>query len=257
MSRRYDSRTTIFSPEGRLYQVEYALEAINHAGTSIGILTDSGIVLIAERKSISKLQDTQPSQNSSSTYSSFNEKIYTLNESTICSLAGLNSDASILLQYIRNSCQDYLKVYNSNPPIHTIVKQISNLKQGYTQYGGLRPFGVSFLFAGYDKINGFQLYTTNPSGNYSGWLATSIGSNNSNCQTLLKKHYNNNLSINSAINLALNILIKSTDLNKLNSINLELSTISLIDGSDNDEIKIKMFNPIEIDDLIKNLPNLD
>lgn len=253
MSRRYDSRTTIFSPEGRLYQVEYALEAINHAGTSIGILTNKGIVLIAERKSLSKLLDTTPNSNSTST-SSFNEKIYALNDNTICAVAGLNSDASILIQYIRNSCQDHLKTYNSNPSLHHIVKQIANLKQGYTQYGGLRPFGVSFLFAGYDSIKGFQLYTTNPSGNYSGWLATSIGSNNSNCQTLLKKHYNDDLSLDDAINLALNILLKSSDLNKLNSNSLELATITL---DSNDIVKAKMFPPKEVDQLIEQLKPLD
>lgn len=252
MSRRYDSRTTIFSPEGRLYQVEYALEAINHAGTVIGILTSNGIVLLAERKISNKLLETN--NNNSSSFSTFNEKIYTINDSTISAVAGLNSDASILINYIRLASQDYLKIYNSNPPLNYLVKKISNLKQGYTQYGGLRPFGVSFLFAGFDSINGLQLYSTNPSGNYSGWLATSIGSNNSNCQSLLKKYYNDNLNLDNAINLALNVLKKSSDLSKLNSSNLELSTITL----NNDKSpSIKLYSSSELDSLLENLSPLE
>ncbi|TID15815.1 hypothetical protein CANINC_004344 [Pichia inconspicua] len=247
MSRRYDSRTTIFSPEGRLYQVEYALEAINHAGTVIGILSNNGIVLLAERKTSNKLLDTNPSN------STINEKIYQINDSTITAVAGLNSDASILINYIRIASQDYLKLYNSQPPLSYLVKRIADLKQGYTQYGGLRPFGVSFLFAGYDEINGLQLYSTNPSGNYSGWLATSIGSNNSNCQSLLKKHYNDSLSLQNAIDLALNVLKKSSDLSKLNSTNLELSVVSIVD----DTPSIKLYSPSQIDSLLENLSPLE
>lgn len=239
MSRRYDSRTTIFSPEGRLYQVEYALEAINHAGTAIGIMAKDGIALVAERKITSKLLE----QDSSA------EKMYILNNNTLCAVAGMTADASILINYIRESSQEYLKIYNKEPPLEHIVKQVCNLKQGYTQYGGLRPFGVSFLFAGYDDRFGFQLYTSNPSGNYSGWKATSIGANNSSAQTILKQEYkDDDLSLEDAKKLALKVLSKTTDSTKLTSDKVEFSTLSL---ADNGQVQLKIWKPEEIDQLLQ------
>uniref|UniRef100_A0A2K6EVH9 Proteasome subunit alpha type n=1 Tax=Propithecus coquereli TaxID=379532 RepID=A0A2K6EVH9_PROCO len=91
MSRRYDSRTTIFSPEGRLYQVEYAMEAIGHAGTCLGILANDGVLLAAERRNIHKLLDEV----------FFSEKIYKLNEDMACSVAGITSDANVLTNELR------------------------------------------------------------------------------------------------------------------------------------------------------------
>ena len=97
MARRYDTRTTIFSPEGRLYQVEYAMEAIGHAGTCLGILAEDGILLAAERKSTNKLLDEV----------FHSEKIYTINDNTACTVAGLTSDANLLTQELRLIGQRY------------------------------------------------------------------------------------------------------------------------------------------------------
>lgn len=239
MSRRYDSRTTIFSPEGRLYQVEYALEAINHAGTSIGIKTEEGIVIIAERKITSKLlkQDSNA------------EKIYYLSDNSLCSVAGMTADASILINYIRESIQEYLKIYNKEPSIEHLVKNVCNFKQSYTQFGGLRPFGVSFLFAGWDDKFNYQLYTSNPSGNYSGWKATSIGSNNSSAQTLLKQEYKDNLTLEEAKKLAIKILSKTTDSTRLNSEKIEFSVLTR--NEDKKITEMKIYSPKEIDELLK------
>jgi 20S proteasome subunit alpha 3 len=244
MSRRYDSRTTIFSPEGRLYQVEYALEAINHAGTAIAIMSDNGIALVAERKITSKLLE----QDSSA------EKMYILNENTLCAVAGMTADASILINYVRDNSQEYLKIYNKEPPLENIVKKVCNLKQGYTQFGGLRPFGVSFLFAGYDDKYGFQLYTSNPSGNYSGWKATSIGANNSSAQTILKQEYKDDLTFDDAKKLALKVLSKTTDSTKLTSEKIEFSTVSL---NDQGKVQLKIWKPSEIDILLQESGVLD
>lgn len=238
MSRRYDSRTTIFSPEGRLYQVEYALEAINHAGTAIAIMSTEGIALVAERKTTSKLLE----QDSNA------EKMYILNENTLCAVAGMTADAGILINYIRENSQEYLKIYNTEPLLENVVKKVCNLKQGYTQFGGLRPFGVSFLFAGYDKRFGFQLYTSNPSGNYSGWKATSIGSNNSSAQTILKQEYKDDLTLLDAKNLCLKVLSKTSDSTKLSSEKIEFSTVSL---NDQGKVELKIYNSTEIDELLK------
>ncbi|GME97046.1 unnamed protein product [[Candida] boidinii] len=238
MSRRYDSRTTIFSPEGRLYQVEYALEAINHAGTAIGVMSKDGVVLAAERKVTSKLLEQDTSA----------EKMYILNNNTICAVAGMTADAGILINHIRYSSQVHLKKYNEDIPVETLVKRICDVKQGYTQHGGLRPFGVSFIFAGYDNRYGFQLYTSNPSGNYSGWKATSIGGNNSSAQTLLKQDYKDDLDLEEAKKLALKVLSKTTDSTKLTSEKIEFATIGL---DSNKELVVKIWKPDEIEILLK------
>ncbi|EWM29007.1 20s proteasome subunit pac1 [Nannochloropsis gaditana] len=148
MARRYDSSTTTFSPEGRLHQVEYAIEAINNAGTCVGILCSDGIVLAAERKTTSKL--LAPSKSS--------DKIYQIDGHIASVVAGLTSDANILINQARLSAQRYLYQYQEAMPVEQLVRSICDYKQAYTQYGGLRPFGVSFLFAGYDRHQGFQLY---------------------------------------------------------------------------------------------------
>lgn len=246
MSRRYDSRTTIFSPEGRLYQVEYALEAIAHAGTTLAILSpNEGIVLLAERKIISKLLES----------SSSSEKIYKINDQTIVSVAGLTADAEILIDRMRNDCQQYLKIYNKLPNTMQVVNKVCDFKQGYTQFGGLRPFGVSFLFAGYDSLNGFQLYSSNPSGNYSGWLATSIGENSSSVQTLLKQELNanstdshNDITLDDALKIALKVLSKTSDNTHLSADKLELASLSL--QSNTNKPTIKLYTPKEIDNLL-------
>ncbi|ODV97634.1 hypothetical protein PACTADRAFT_146 [Pachysolen tannophilus NRRL Y-2460] len=240
MSRRYDSRTTIFSPEGRLYQVEYALEAISHAGTAIGILAKDGVVVVAEKKVTSKLLEQDTSA----------EKMYILNDNMICAVAGMNSDASILVNHARVTAQNYLLTYNDDIPCEMLVRRICDVKQGYTQHGGLRPFGVSFIYAGYDDRYDFQLYTSNPSGNYSGWKAASVGSNNASAQTLLKKDYKDDLSLKEAQELALKVLGKTMDSSKLNSEKIEIATI----GKNQDgKIIHKIWKPAAIDAILREI----
>merc|ERR1712142_1393317 len=112
MARRYDTRTTIFSPEGRLYQVEYAMEAIGHAGTCLGILANDGVLLAAERRNIHKLLDEV----------FFSEKIYKLNEDMACSVAGITSDANVLTNELRLIAQRYWwqLCVTSNRPTHSL-----------------------------------------------------------------------------------------------------------------------------------------
>ncbi|ODV89322.1 hypothetical protein CANCADRAFT_138320 [Tortispora caseinolytica NRRL Y-17796] len=235
-SRRYDSRTTVFSPEGRLYQVEYALEAISHAGMSLGILANDGVVLAAERKVTSKLLEQQA------------EKIYRINDGTVCSVAGYQSDASILIDYLREQGQSYLRTYGTEMPVENLVRRVCDLKQGYTQHGGLRPFGVSLVYAGYDESRGFQLYQSNPSGNYGGWKATSVGSNNATAQTLLKQEYKDDLSLNDACNIAIKVLSKTLDATSLRSDRLEFATVRL---KDDGSPVISIFSADEVESLLK------
>lgn len=135
----------------------------------------------------------------------------------ICAVAGMVSDANILINFARQEAQKYLRVYNTDIPCEQLVRRLCDLKQGYTQHGGLRPFGVSFIYAGYDEQRQFQLYQSNPSGNYGGWKATSVGANNASAQSLLKQDYKEEMKLKEACGLAVKVLSKTMDAQKLSS----------------------------------------
>ena len=135
----------------------------------------------------------------------------------ICAVAGMTADANILINYARQAAQRYLLTYNEDIPCEQLVRRLCDLKQGYTQHGGLRPFGVSFIYAGYDSQRQFQLYQSNPSGNYGGWKATSIGAGTAASQGLLKQDYDEKITLREACGLAVKTLSKTMDSNKLDS----------------------------------------
>lgn len=209
----------------------------------MGILTSEGVVLACEKKFTSKLLDND----------GLAEKLYIINDQMIAAVAGMTSDASILINSARLYGQQYLKTYNEPIPCEMLIKQICDVKQGYTQHGGLRPFGVSFLYAGYDDRYEFQLYTSNPSGNYSGWKATSIGANNSAAQTLLKKDYKEELTLKQGCELAIKVLSKTMDSSNMNAEKLEFATLS----KSGDKIIRKIWSDKEIELLIKDTGVLD
>jgi len=222
MARRYDSRTTIFSPEGRLYQVEYAMEAVGHAGTSLGIRTKNGVILAVEKKHMHKLLDDDINLGS--------DKLYQISKEAVCAVAGFTADANVLINEIRLAAERYRFQYSTPIPLEQLVIHVCNIKQYYTQYGGQRPFGVAFLFAGYDKRHGFQLYQTDPSGNYGGWKATCIGNNTATAQSILKTDWSEELDIEGGIGLALKILNKTLDVQKLTEDRFELALLKLDDN---------------------------
>jgi len=238
MARRYDARTTIFSPEGRLYQVEYAMEAISHAGTCVGVLTKDGVVLGAEKKVTSKLLEITASP----------EKMYKIDAHISAAVAGITSDANILLNYARLTAQRYLFAYQNPTPVEYLVRSICDLKQGYTQIGGLRPFGVSFLYAGWDEIYGFQLYQSDPSGNYGGYKATAIGQGHQPAQGILKSDYKEDMSLKEALQLALKVLSKTMDSTALSHEKLEFSTLTI---NERGKVQFHLFAPEELDTLVK------
>ncbi len=209
MSRRYDAKTTTFSPEGRLFQVEYAMEAIAHAGTSLGVVCAAdGILLAAERKvsAGSKLLDARHAH----------EKIFTISDHIMCVVAGISADANILVDAARLAVKRYEFAYGGEPmPVEQLVRHLCDTKQSYTQHGGMRPFGVAFLVAGWDRRFGFQLYQTDPSGNYSGWKATCIGTNSATAQSIFKTDYPEDdappLSMAAAEKMAVKVLEKTLD----------------------------------------------
>ena len=130
------------------------MEAIGHAGTCLGILSNEGIVLAAERRNTNKLLDEV----------FHSEKIYKLNDDMVCSVAGITSDANLLTNELRLIGQRYKYSYGESIPCEQLVSWLCDIKQAYTQSGGKRPFGVSILYMGWDKHYGFQLYQSDPSG---------------------------------------------------------------------------------------------
>ena len=146
MARRYDSNVTTFSPEGRLHQVEYAVEAINNAGTAVGLLATDGVVMAGEKQKVTKLLEPPKSS----------EKIYKLDDHAATVVAGLTADANILINAARVAAGRYKYQYGEPMPVEQLVSKVCDHKQLYTQYGGQRPFGVKFLFAGYDVHHGYQ-----------------------------------------------------------------------------------------------------
>uniref|UniRef100_A0A336KJN3 Proteasome subunit alpha type n=1 Tax=Culicoides sonorensis TaxID=179676 RepID=A0A336KJN3_CULSO len=245
MARRYDSRTTIFSPEGRLYQVEYAMEAISHAGTCLGILAKDGILLAAEKRDTNKLLDNVV----------FSEKIYKLNEDMVCSVAGITSDANVLTNELRLIAQRYQLNYGEPMPCEQLVSYLCDIKQAYTQYGGKRPFGVSILYMGWDKHYGYQLYQSDPSGNYGGWKATCIGHNAPAAVSALKQELNENelKTLAQAEDLAVKILSKTLDMTKLTAEKVEMATLT----RENDKTVIKILSNDEVEKLIAKYEKLE
>ena len=212
MSRKYDSLTSIFTPEGRLLQVENAIKNIGNAGLCIGIVTKEGIVLTCEKESTSKLYEK----------GRHSEKIYTIDQNIVVAVGGLAADANLLIDYSREFSQNYYCKYKTLTPVENVVKYISDIMQIKTQFGSTRPYGAGFLFAGWDKNYGFQLYNTEPSGIYNTWKAHAIGKNDQSAQSSLKQYYENNISLKDGLKLAVKILKKSLDKNKMSPENIEI-----------------------------------
>ncbi|VDP05185.1 unnamed protein product [Soboliphyme baturini] len=178
------------------------MEAISHAGTCVGILTSEGALLAAENRNVHKLLDS----------SVFSEKIYKLNEDMACSVAGITADANVLITILRQHAQKYYRQYGEMIPCEQLVQHLCDYKQAYTQYGGKRPFGVSLLYIGWDKQYGYQLYQSDPSGNYSGWKATCIGNNSQAAIAMLQQEYKmGEMTLKSAMNLCFKILAKTME----------------------------------------------
>ncbi|KAG8344767.1 putative Proteasome subunit A N terminal signature Proteasome subunit [Trypanosoma vivax] len=221
MSSRYDSRTTTFSPEGRLYQVEYAEEAISQAGTVVGILTSGGVVLGAERGQQNCLFDTENMEDRNVS----GEKVYKITHHLGCSVAGVTSDAYALINYARLSANRHYYTYQEPMAAEDLCRLVCDEKQLYTQYGGVRPFGVSFLFAGWDRHHGYQLYHTDISGNYSAWHAYAIGQNDQVALSILKRDWKPELTLDEGIVLCLRVLGKTMDTVKLSPERLEVAVL--------------------------------
>lgn len=164
-SRRYDARTNTFDKEGRIKQIEYAMDAIKNSGPALAILCSDGIVMATEKQVTSVLLEKNIQS----------EKIYQVDGHIYCIASGLTADSNYLIDVAREVGQDFRMTYRNPMQVEQLVMRVSDLKQSFTQYGGKRPFGTSFIFAGFDSRNGFQLFTTDPAGNYLKWKAIAHG----------------------------------------------------------------------------------
>jgi len=195
----YDRAITVFSPDGRLFQVEYALETVNRGATILGLICSEGIVLGAEEKIESKLQDP-----------SFTWKLYEIDDHLGAAVVGLGSDARILIDQARVSSQSNRLMYDEPIDVEIMTKRIGDIKQLYTQHAGVRPFGVSIIFGGVDKT-GNKLFSTDPSGSYRGYKAVAVGIGRETVENILKAEYKEDLTLDSAIKLAVKCLVKALE----------------------------------------------
>jgi proteasome alpha subunit len=195
----YDRAITVFSPDGRLFQVEYALETVNRGATILGIACSEGVVLGAEEKIESKLQDEN-----------FMWKLFEVDEHLGAAVVGLGSDARILIDQARVYAQSNRLMYDEPIDIEVVAKRVGDVKQLYTQHAGVRPFGVSIIFAGADKTGG-RLFATDPSGSIRGWKAIAVGVGKETVEGILKTEYDEKLDLESVTKLAIKSLVKAQE----------------------------------------------
>ncbi len=189
----YDRTSTVFSPDGRLLQVEYAKKAVSHGATTLGIVYKDGVLLVADRRITEKLMVAESVH-----------KISKIDDNIVATFSGLTSDARILIKRCRLSAQQHKLTYGENIDVEGIVKYISDLEQSFTQYGGIRPFGIAFLVGGVDK-KGLSLIETDPSGIYTQYMARSIGSGCAEANKLLDRKYREGMKLEEAQKLAIDI----------------------------------------------------
>lgn len=223
----YDQSITIYSPDGRMFQVEYAREAIKKGSISMGLIYKDGVLMLVEKRLPTSLIIPRSV-----------EKIFKIEEYMACATSGLIADARILADYAREEASDYKLRYSENIPVTELVKRISNLKRIYTQYGGVRPFGVSFLVGGIDD-SGTYLFETDPSGAYKQYSAGAIGENRDKISEMFEKKYKEGMTFKDAIKLIFKATSTALE-KKIKDINVEILTITktnLLQVLSDEEIK--------------------
>jgi len=193
----YDRAITVFSPDGRLFQVEYALAAVDRGPTIIGVSCPEGVVIGAEEKVESKLQDPN-----------FSQKIFAVDEHLGAAVVGISSDARILIDESRVYSQSNRLMYDEPIDVEIVTKRIGDVMQIYTQHAGVRPFGVSLIFGGVDKT-GAKLYATDPIGSYRSYKALAIGIGMETAENIMREEYRDDLKLEQAVSLAVKCLVKS------------------------------------------------
>jgi len=241
----YDRGVNTFSPAGRLFQVEYALEAIKLGSTAIGIRTNEGVVLVVEKRITSSLMEP-----------SSIEKILEIDTHMGCAMSGLTADARTLVDHARVEAQNHWFTYNEKMPVESNVHTISDLALDFSvtdrkdKKTMSRPFGVALLVAGVDS-EGTCLWCTEPSGTYTKYAACAIGSAQEGATNLLQEQYNKDMTLADAELLALTTLRQVME-EKLTSINIEVAFVKPM--PDPKDVKFTLRSKEELVDIISRLP---
>ena len=222
----YDRAITVFSPDGRLFQVEYAREAVKRGTTTVGMKFKQGVVLIVDKRISSRLIEPQSI-----------DKIFQIDEHIGCATSGLVADARVLVDRARIEAQVNKITYGESMSVDNLVKRLCDFKQTFTQYGGVRPFGTSLLLAGVDE-NGRHLYETDPSGALMAYKAGSIGSGRNAVIGLFEDEFQENLTMDKCIALGLKALDKATDAD-LNADAVEIGIVTK-------KISFKKMDPVDV-----------
>jgi len=198
----YDRAITVFSPDGRLFQVEYAMELVNRGATILGIQCTEGVVLASE-ENVEVLEEA-----------GYSWKIFRIDEHVGAAIVGLSSDARILTDQARIYAQSNKLTYDEPMDIEVVTKRICDIQQMYTQHAGVRPFGVSIIFGGVDKT-GPRVFGTHPSGTYRGYKATALGAGRETVLAVLKEEYREEMGLEDSTKLAVKCLVKALDARQL------------------------------------------
>jgi len=212
----YDRAITVFSPDGRLFQVEYAKEAVKRGATAVGIIYNGGIALVSY-----KLVQT------SLVVPSSMKKIFEIDDHIYTTASGLIADARRLIDYARAHVSSYRLSYDEPPNVESVAREVSEILQVYTQYGGTRPFGVSLLIAGLDDEP--KLFEVEPSGALTGYSAAAVGRGKKAVEEYLEKHYKRDMARDEAIDLALKALKKGEEEGELTSETVEITYADMKD----------------------------
>ena len=197
--RAYDRGTSIFSPDGRLYQVEYAREAVERGSASVGVRTDSGVVLAARRRVRSPLMDPESV-----------EKLHQVDDHLGVASAGNAADARRLVEFARQTAQRDRLTYDEPMGVESLTKEVADHVQEYTQSGGARPFGTALLVGGVTDGEP-ALYETDPSGTPSAWAAAAVGRESGDIREFLEAEYAADADLDSGVDLALEALAVPDD----------------------------------------------
>ena len=197
-SRGYDMTPTMYSPDGRIYQVEYAIETVKRGAIAIGLQAKDGIILAVEEVS----RDLQVED--------ITQKIFQVDDHVGIAAAGYIPDARILVDSARFFSQSNKLTYDESVEIEAVAKHLADQSHQFTQYSGVRPFGVALIIAGVDK-NGTKIFVTDPSGTYVPYSAVAIGGNSDEVTEFLEKNYKNEISVDDAISLAISAINLKSD----------------------------------------------
>ena len=213
--RGYDHGITTFSPDGRLFQVEYARESVKRGTTTAGLKFKEGIVLVCDKRIASRLIIPESI-----------EKLFKIDGHIGIATSGLVADARQLVARARVEAQVNRITYSDTIPLDIMTKKICDFKQSFTQYGGSRPFGTALLIGGVDD-NGIHLYETDPSGAYQSYHAGAIGSGRNTVVEFFEKNWKQNMTLNAALKLGLEALRNAND----QELNREAVEVAVIDSS--------------------------